>query len=278
MTTDNSLDILSQILDESKGEMTYDAWVPSQGRPITLRLMSTGQFTTISKYAVVSDNLEFQKALLALIRELHLPASGEDKIDVNQITDSDRVSVILSIILNNCPEKLVQEIPCSDESCGEVFKFETDLRSILSKVKDTPPDVTREYEVGAHHITMVLGLPVMKVLLSYMAMIKTASATKKGVEVSEEDLQKMEVEYATLIPMLMVKSLSLDGTPTEFCKLPLDERIKLLKKLPKKAFTDMVEISTSEAYNPGQLMYRKIPCPKCSKQIEYDLDVRDFFL
>jgi hypothetical protein len=81
-----------------------------------------------------------------------------------------------------------------------------------------------------------------------------------------------------MIPMLLVKNITMDGEETGFSSLDLSERIDIVKGLPKKVFMDLLELSTSEKFNPAQLLYRTIECPACANKIQYDMDVRYFFI
>lgn len=254
------------VLKESQGSHLCDLIIPSTGEKIAFKPMTLGHHKTIAKMAL-DDETTFNKFLCALLLDL-----SDNKIDLSNITEIDKVSLIFQLKQFNSPEPLKVSLECP--KCQTNITVKPDLTDVI-KI-DIEQEIVKTMDVAGVNFEINIGIPSVEDSLKYSEFCEKRFelVVKEGEDKTEDETDLETQRIALFIAsyemfLMFIKGIKINGQQIEDYKSStIEQRINFLETL-SEGLIDIKEIGefASDKYN--QYGYH-VKCPKGECGHEYD--------
>lgn len=240
--TQNIQDILTQ-LDRVNSSYSYDVWIPSLGKDVSFKEMTTAQQKRIIKSIIDSPvyNSEFIKACYTIIKE-----NCDDKtIEVDKFTIIDKLLILLKMRSVSIGNEMTVKIK-SKISKGTEVKSKVNLEKIYTDsvkiVKNISPIVIEKDKFK-------IECSVPNILSEYN--IEKYIQNKHGEEEIKTNAQLRKNVGEKFITELSkyINKLTIEDTEIVFEDISWKDKINILEKLPSKIMEDVymyIETITKE--------------------------------
>jgi hypothetical protein len=272
------LDSALQLLNESNGTHSYEIYIPSFGKNLSFKPITTGQQKTISKFSIGTKvdyqfNFNYEMLKLGLFDTLVI----EDEIPSNQLTEIDMIAFFAGVRFNNISDPLEINFTCGN--CGTSFESSIDLEKIIENCKNyKAPEFEFSFNMNDNAYDLEIAEPTYKNLLEleeYLVQMK------KTMNYSTDEIIELR---AFSKPSVYIKTVKINGQEIDgFSSAGFVEKLTLYNSLPPKITFNGKDsilnlILKDFDLEAAQNMMGSIDCPNCKNKLEGVLTNDSFFI
>ena len=268
-----NIEMAKEILGRSNGNGMHDIWVPSVGRPVQFKHMTTGQRKSVSKMSMEydSDAVKYHFVKLALVGELCL----DKTIVIEDLTDADFVTILASLRRNNVLTPLQLKTRCS--KCDKDFKFDVDFDDMDRRARAySPKSAVLAKRVGATDFEVTLSDPSV---VSFIGFSQVVLESMKHRENSESYARFQLLNY----PVQFVGGFKIGGEPVDgFSRMDFFGKVAFFDgHVPSELLFDEDGIidRVYEMFPIDRLdcLFQEVKCPGCGDAKEGLVTIDSFF-
>jgi len=274
MNLENAL----QLLEESNGSHLYEIFIPSIGKDIKFKPITTGQQKTISKFSVgvKSFSLKYEMLKLSLFDELK---HDDDDITSSELTEIDIIAFFAGVRLNNISEPLEIKFTCGE--CNTSFDYKIDLEKIIERCsKYNHLEFDFAFDVNGNKYELAIADPSYRNLIELEEYVEQM---RISMDYNDDDITELR---AFTKPCLYIKTVKYNGSDIDgFSRAGFVDKLKLYNSLPPKITFNGAKSILSLILDEFDLeastnMMGEIKCtnPLCLNKLEGVLTNDSFFI
>jgi hypothetical protein len=224
-----NLESALQLLNESNGTHSYEIYIPSVGKNLMFKPITTGQQKTISKFSIgtktdVKFNFNYEMLKLGLFDTLVIG----DEISSDQLTEIDIIAFFAGVRVNNISDPLEIKFTCG--KCGTTFDKAIDMEKIIERCKNyKAAEFDFSFTVDDNKYNLGIAEPTYKNLLEleeYLIQMK---------ETMDYNVDEIVELRAFTKPSVYIKTVNINGMEIDsFSSAGFVEKLTLYNSLPPK--------------------------------------------
>ena len=265
-----------KMLQESNGSHVYEIHIPSAGKKVKFKPITTGQQKSLAKFSLDahSFNLNYEILKLGLFDELKI---DKDQISSDKLKEIDLIAFLAGLRMYNIID--VMQITAFCFECQDKFIVDINLNNIIDRCSKYEFD---EYKysnsVDEIEYEIVVAEPSYKNIIELEEYVKLMS---EKLKMTPED--RIELRAFTK-PAIYLSEVKINGALIDnFKHSDFTEKLKLYNSLPPKItfiekdsilnlIIDKFDLEANEK------MLGNVTCPKCKKELEGVITNDSFFI
>lgn len=269
------------MLDESQGSNVNNIYIPTFGKELPFKPLTTGQQKSISKFSIDMEgdfNIDEEFIKLALFDSLIMDKSYKS----DRLTEIDMLAFFAGLRALNIVAPLVLNITCYNEECGKEFKTTVDLNDIIEKCKKyKAPEVEFEKTIDGVVYKFILSDPTFRNQIEFEQYMKM---------IEEQDIMGNVNDFRLFTtPAIYIKSVSINGEIiTDFKDSHFIEKLNFYEKLngeltittsdEKAKDCLLLQLLDHFGTESKESLFNKISCPYCKNEVEGVITYDNFFI
>ncbi len=269
--TQNIQDILTQ-LDRVNSSYSYDVWIPSLGKDVSFKEMTTAQQKRIIKSIIDSPvyNSEFIKACYTIIKE-----NCDDKtIEVDKFTIIDKLLILLKMRSVSIGNEI--EVQLKSELLDKEIKSTINIDTVYDKCLETISHI-KDTQIIESGITVDCCLP--NILTEYKLEKQLHSLWDKEKYETREQIQNSVGEKFVSEIAKFIRQITIADNVYNLEEMDFKDRLQIIEKLPSKLLKEIFKYiqQCSDAINSILIISNKIEVEGETEDIEKRLEITPGF-
>ena len=153
-----NISAIENALNEGLNTTIYEIYVPSLKKKLSFKPLTVNQCKTMAKIMISANENPFDtfKAVVAMIK-----STCVDEIDMNELTELDRISLMLEFYTNN---NILKDFDINCPKCNHKNKIKIDLDNIISNLENVSTNDIEFDNEQENKLTCLVGIPKLPVM------------------------------------------------------------------------------------------------------------------